>query len=147
MNLNIIFKISNLIGSPAQYSLNNRIFNALTLFTFIGGLANAVSEFFLGFRTSFYLFSFAMSLIFLTLYFFGKRSKIKPVLYWLFLLGGITIIVFDWKYMGGLQGISSLYILSFSLVIPFLFKRNIKYFAFLLMFEIGIFYHIEILLL
>lgn len=118
--------IDTILGSPEQFTLNHRVFNVVTFSgIIIAGLA-FLSDLALGGPKS-YLFSFIVTIVFLTLYSRSRKTTNYLKLIWPYIITEYVIIIYDWYMLGGVTGASLLIAISFVAAIPIILSGTLKY--------------------
>jgi len=98
---NIIIK---LFGDLKTHPLENIIFNALTFFAATTSFVITIKEIVFFISIDGIILTGIPTLLFSTLYFFGRRSNSLSLLAGGFLLVAIGAIVFDWFFVAGITG-------------------------------------------
>lgn len=119
--------IDTILGSPTQFSLKHRVFNAVTFCGIIITGLILCSDVILNLGPEYYCFSSTVTIVFIFLYYWARKGNNFNKLVWLFVITEYSMISYDWYMLGGVTGASMFIALSFVVAIPIIMSGVQKY--------------------
>jgi diguanylate cyclase (GGDEF)-like protein len=120
-NIGVAGFLDILIGPFQQFTLYNRVFNAVTLSAAIVSGSMFVSDVLQDFGPTFYLFSLFATCAHSILYWIGRKKYFSQKLVWSYVFISCISIIYVWKVVGGIVGSASLLlVIGLAVTIPML---------------------------
>ncbi len=126
-----------ILGEEYDFSLEERILNAILFSSLIAGLLSLITDLLLSLDPSVFLMTLSGTIILLVLYFFSRRKYNTRLVFTVYSVLLVFVVVYLWYANGGMLGAALVFFMPMTFLIPMFLKGSTRIIVFVLLLSIG----------
>lgn len=126
-----------ILGEEYNFSLEERILNAILFSSLIAGFLSFISDLLLKLGPSIFLMTLSGTLILLLLYFFARRKYNRVVVFTVYSFLLFSVVIYLWYANGGILGAALVFFMPMTFLIPMFLKGSARIIVFVSLLLLG----------